>query len=157
MKIYEDQGPLLQPNTNARGKVDKEGGFQEIMDKKMAGSDKTESVDLQRNINPVVNGIQILSGVEIVQKPSESSNTAPVIDEIQKTLDLIDFYAEKLKDSSLSIERLDSLVDHLDERLDSLKGLESAPGLPGELRSILSDVVLTMGTEIAKFKRGDYS
>lgn len=158
MKICEGQRPLLQPNTNnATGKVGQEGGFQEIMEKKMSGSGDSESLGLSRNADPVVNAIQIPGGVEIIQKPSGSCHTAPIIEEIRKTLDLIEFYAEKLRDSSLSIEGLDPLVDHLGERLDSLRGLESASGLPGELKSILSDVVLTMGTEIARFKRGDYS
>lgn len=158
MKVYEDQAPLLQQTSK---KVIKKGNlendFQKIMDEKMV---RFEGKDVQNgpsNIDPIVNGVQILRGAEQVRRPSEILENKPVLDEIRKTLDLVDFYAEKLGNTSLPVKGLDPLVDHLETRLEGLKGMESNPELPDRLRPILSDVVMTMGTEIAKFKRGDYS
>ncbi len=157
MKIYEDQAPLLQQTIKGMNKkVSRENDFQRIMDEKMAGVEKSGIPNGQPSGDPVVNGVQILRGAEQIRRPSEAVGNKPVLDEIQKTLDLVDFYVEKLGDPSLSAKGLDPLVGHLEERLDSLKNMESNPGMPDKLRPILSDVVLTMGTEIAKFKRGDY-
>ena len=157
MKVYEDQAPLLhQTAKRVDKKVNRENDFQKIMDEKMAGVEKGGVPNVQPSGDPVVGGVQILRGIEQIRRPSEAVGNQPVLDEIQKTLDLIDFYGEKLGDPSLSSKGLDPLVGHLEERLGSLRKMASNPEMPDKLRPILSDVVLTMGTEIAKFKRGDY-
>jgi hypothetical protein len=38
-----------------------------------------------------------------------------------------------------------------------LRRMEVDPGLPEKLKPIVSDLGLTIGKEVAKFKRGDYS
>lgn len=158
MKVHEDQAPLLhQTSKKVTRKVDGANDFQKIMEEKMVGVERKDVQNGPSNIDSIVNGVQILQGTQQVRRPPETLEHKPVLDEIQKTLDLVDFYAEKLGNTSLPVTGLDPLVDHLEKRLEGLKGMESNPELPDKLRPILSDVVMTMGTEIAKFKRGDYS
>lgn len=158
MKVYEDQGLLMnQTVKNVRRKQDAESEFKAIMDEKMTKVDQQEARNTHRNVEPAVNGIQILNGADKIAMPSGAFKTQPVLDEILKSLDLIDFYAGKLGDGSLDAQSLDPLVTHLEESVERLKGMEDTPGFSEELKPILSDVVLTLGTEIAKYRRGDYS
>ena len=158
MKVYEDQAPLLhQTSKKVTKKGTQENDFQKIMDEKMV---RFNSKDVQNGpspIDPNISGVQILGGAQPIQNPPGAAVNQPALDEIQKALDLVDFYAEKLGNTSLPVTGLDPLVDHLEDRLAGLKDMASRPDLPDKLRPILSDVVMTMGTEIAKFKRGDYS
>ena len=80
----------------------------------------------------------------------------PLVDELLETLDLVDFYSSKLADSSISSSGLTPLINHLEDRMEGLKGMESAPETSEKLRSVISDMVITIGAEVAKFKRGDY-
>jgi hypothetical protein len=52
---------------------------------------------------------------------------------------------------------LSPLIGHLEEKMEALSHLESNPDFPGSLRPVVSDLLVTVGTEIAKFKRGDYA
>ena len=88
---------------------------------------------------------------------AEVSERERVIGLLEETLDLVDFYAGKLGDPASPVRGLGPLVEHLEERLEGLKGIQSTPGVPEGLQPILSDLALTLGTEIAKFKRGDYA
>ncbi len=158
MKVYEDQAPLLhQTSKKAIKKGVRENDFQKIMDEKTVRYNSKDVQNLPSKIDPNISGVQILRGAQPIQNPPEAAANQPVLDEIQKTLDLVDFYAEKLGNTSLPVTGLDPLVNHLEGRLEGLKDMASRPDLPDKLRPILSDVVMTMGAEIAKFKRGDYS
>ena len=46
---------------------------------------------------------------------------------------------------------------HLEGRLNSLREMETIPGLPKPLKSVIMDMSVALGTEIVRFKRGDYS
>ncbi|MBW1721258.1 MAG: hypothetical protein JRH13_02530 [Deltaproteobacteria bacterium] len=157
MKIQENKGLLIQQDgRNVSRKHGKEGDFRRIMDEMMGPMEKEAGQVVPGNLDPAINGVQILQGAEKVNMGSVRPEGQVLVDELKRTLDLIDFYALKLADVSIPVEGMGPLVDHLEERLEGLKRLENDPGLPKPLQSIVSEVVLTMGTEIAKFRRGDY-
>lgn len=154
MKIDESQRILLEQ----QGKINKNknadaGDFQQIMDQ-LTSSTITKKT-LPANINPVqiINGpaetLPINNLIEPVKKDL-------LLDSLKETLDLIDFYAGKLADKSFPAENLSSLVEQLDERLVSIKDMSSMEGVPEKLKPVISDVAITIGTEIERFRRGDY-
>jgi hypothetical protein len=155
MKVYENQG-LIQPThskkTHKNG--DKDDEFQKIMDQMQAETMKSEEAVNPGSVAPQLD-VRIIQGVQ--QTGSSTQVKQMVLNELRNTLDLVDFYAEKLGNTSLPVTGLAPLIEHLDERLKNLQNMESAKGLPDKLRPIVNDVVVTLGTEIAKFRRGDYS
>ena len=157
MKVYGSQGPILQ---QAKEKLNKKGpgesDFKKIMDQTLQTPEKGKGPD---HLNPGMpaGGVQMLHGFEKIQSPIEGVDREQVVSTIQQTLDLVDFYAGKLSDPSLSAGGITPLVSHLEEKMEALRGMESVPGLPQKLRPIISDLVLTITPEVEKFKRGDYS
>jgi hypothetical protein len=157
MKVFEGQGPILQQvQKKGHRKEAGESDFQRLMDQTRFQADKGGDGRVQRPLEPALDGIQILRGAEKVEAPEATFEKEKVMGALQETLDLVDFYADKLADSSLPITGINPLVDHLEERMETLRGMESTPGLPEKLRPLISDVVITIGTEIEKFRRGDY-
>jgi hypothetical protein len=157
MKVNE--GQLLIVTKTPKRKSDAGTGgddFRKIMEQADLEAQKAEAIP-PKNITGPVGGVQIL---EPIQRPEERLEVVPqsraLLRELEDTLDLVDFYSAKLGDSSLAADGLAALVDHLEERIEYMKGMGTNPDLPGTLRGILSDMLVTIGTEIAKFKRGDY-
>ena len=145
--LIEQQGKLNKnKNTNAES-------FQQIMDQMASGTETGKT--LPANINPV----QIIdgpAGTLPINAMGGSSEKDLLLDSLKGTLDLVDFYAGKLADKSFPAENLSSLVDQLDERLESIKGMSSMEGVPDKLKPVISDIAVTIGTEIERFRRGDY-
>jgi len=152
MKVYENQGLIHSKKTHKNG--DKDDEFQKIMDQMQAETMKSEEAVNPGSVAPQLD-VRIIQGVQ--QTGSSTQVKQMVLNELRNTLDLVDFYAEKLGNTSLPVTGLAPLIEHLDERLKNLQNMESAKGLPDKLRPIVNDVVVTLGTEIAKFRRGDYS
>lgn len=154
MKINESQRILLEQ----QGKINKNrntdaGSFQQIMDQMNASAETNKALPL--NINPV----QIIDrsiNVAPINGSFDSSNKNLLLDSLKDTLNLIDFYAGKLADKSFPAENLSSLVDQLDERLASIKDMSSIEGVPDKLKPVITDVAVTISTEIERFRRGDY-
>ena len=158
MKVYEDPG-LILPQAARKGPKKEAAAtdFQKIMERTRSQAREKENVPGPLPPEPGLEGVRILPGVEKTAKPTAIGGREKVIGALQETLDLVDFYAGKLGDPSSPIRGLEPLVDHLEERMEGLKDMRAAAALPERLQSILSDLVLTLGTEIAKFKRGDYT
>lgn len=158
MKVYEGQGSVLQPaHKNMNKKGPKESDFQQIMDQTRLQPEKKGDLALYGNLEPVADGIHIHHGAEKINEPLKMVGREQVMEEIKQALDIIDFYAAKLADSSLSISGITPLIGHLEDKMETLRSMASTPGMPEKLRPIISDMVITIGTEIAKFRRGDYS
>lgn len=154
MKINETHRVLLEQQRKInKNKNTEAGSFQQLMDQ-MTSDTKTKKV-LPANINPVqiinrpAGTFQVNGSIEPIKKDL-------LLDSLKETLDIIDFYATKLADESFPAENLSSLVDQLDERLGSIKDMSSMEGVPENLKPVISDVAITIGTEIERFRRGDY-
>jgi hypothetical protein len=151
MKIYERQSVIFnQTDKNDRKNISEKNDFQAIMDKVTASSAGKEN-NVPTNIQP-----PFTNGIGIVLKEDPVADKRELLTGLKDTLDLVDFYAEKLADSSLTSDNLSPLVEQLEERLDLLKEMGTSSRMDDRLKTIISDVATTMGVEIERFKRGDY-
>jgi hypothetical protein len=158
MKVHETHD-LIPGQIRKKAGVKDEGEkpFSQIMDEARLGR------GIQAGQTGLPSSGMIPEGVLIIDKPGTIQpfgtgvEKAGVLRELEQTLDLIDFYAAKLGDGSFPVHDMDSLVNHLEERLEGLRTLEQTPGVDGRLRDIISDTVLTISRETAKFRRGDYA
>jgi hypothetical protein len=158
MKVYESQGPVLTPSPKGVNKKKEiPGEFQKIMDQIQVKWEQKAPVSNSGNLESILDGLKILPASAEIGQSATFAEREAVMKELKQSLDLIDFYASKLADSSIPITGMTPLINHLEARLGNLENLASAPSLPDKLGSIVSDAVITIGTEIAKFKRGDYS
>lgn len=159
MKINEGQGSILQ-QAGRREKINKthdhENDFKKIMEQIHSPIHGKEPIIQGETVRPVLNGIDIIRGTEKVQEPIEGTDKRQVLGTLKETLDLVDFYSSKLGDSSFLIDGLTPLIGHLEERLETLRGMESSPDVPEKMRPVISDLSITIGAEIERFKRGDY-
>ena len=151
MKIYDRQSVLFnQTDKNDRKNISEKNDFQAIMDK-VAESSESKENNAPANIQmPFANGVGMLFREDPVADKRE------VLSGLKDTLDLVDFYAEKLADSCLPSDNLSPLVEQLEQRLDILKEMGTSSQMDDRLKTIISDVATTMGVEIERFKRGDY-
>ena len=157
MKVHEGQGFIIQQaNKTSKGKSVEESDFQKIMDEMNSNIEKKVIAPGQNNLPPLDNGIQIVHGIEKTDKALGLFGKEKIVSDLQSTLDMVDFYSERLADSSMPVSDLDSLVSHLEDRIETLRNLESSTDIPDRIRPIISDMVITIAAEIAKFKRGDY-
>jgi len=153
MKVDESPGSHLQ---EALIKPDKKGAkpgeFQRVMNQVISRDERQQGIPIRNHPAPVAHGVLIGEGVTEVKDAAKRR----VLEGIQEALDIIDFYAAKLADPSKPISTMGPLIGHLREKMEGLQGLVSEPGVPERLKPLISDTVLTIGTEIAKFERGDY-
>jgi len=151
MKIYERQSVIpSQSEKNDRKYISENNDFQTIMQKLTATSASKEN-SASANIQ-----MPFANGVGVVLKDDPVPDNSDVLTGLKDTLDLVDFYAKKLANSSMPSDNLSPLVDQLDQRLDLLKEMGMSAQIDDRLKTIISDVTSTVGTEIERFKRGDY-
>jgi hypothetical protein len=160
MKVNETQhGTIQAPSVPKSGsQTDGSETFQSIMDQVTRQGGTDQSAVRGAGPPPVMDGVQILPGAGQVEASSSAgaAGKEQLLQQIQDTLDVIDRYAVDLADPSLSTKDMQPLVDHLEGSLGDLQNMASDPEMPEALRSVVSDLTLTISTEVAKFGRGDY-
>jgi hypothetical protein len=95
-----------------------------------------------------------LTGLEpALPDPSNGQITA---DHIEKLINLLDLYRDKLADPRISLKQLDPHITEMNREMESLGPvLDSLPADDG-LRTVLNQTMVTLSLEISKFYRGDY-
>ena len=95
-----------------------------------------------------------LTGFEpALPDPSNGQFTA---DHIEKLINLLDRYRDKLADPRISLKQLDPHIKEMNHEMESLGPvLDSLPADDG-LRTVLNQTMVTLSLEISKFYRGDY-
>jgi hypothetical protein len=157
MKISDTRGSLLTEINGQKGRNSKANGtFQKVMSEtlqretgKSAQPLSVNSLEFSSDIRPA----QMIRGVEA---PDGIFPGTQVMRELQSTLDLAGFYTTKLGDPAIKTPSLEPLVSHLEEKLEGLRSLKEEAGLDEELKGIVSELDLALGTEVARFRRGDY-
>ncbi|MBN2062671.1 MAG: hypothetical protein JW882_19880 [Deltaproteobacteria bacterium] len=158
MKVYESGISLIKQKAK-HPKVNKgtSDSFKEIMCSIRPRAEDTRIMASGSSEIRPIDGVKILHRTECTSEMKNGNLLrGQLVKELYETLDLIDFYSERLADISKPSSELDSLLGHLEDRIDSLRLREADPGTPEKLKSIISGISVTMGTEIAKFRRGDY-
>jgi len=159
MKIHDLESAGLPQKIKGRsGSAKAKGDFQEVMNRAI-------SRDMANDIKkPSLNPVLVPETVVHVQPaqtlgPGEGVDNSgqKVLREVEGTLEMAGYYADKLADPDVKTEALEPLVTHLEERLHGLSLLDRDGSLDGGLKKIISDLNINLVTEIAKFRRGDYS
>ena len=85
-----------------------------------------------------------------------SEQTVPLVDRIDRFVDLLDEYRQKLGDPGASLKSIQPLLENIaaskDQLVPELSELEE--GNP--LKEVLNSSLVTATTEIMRFNRGDY-
>lgn len=158
MKITETRhGQPPESSLKKTGNSSSTGtSFQKVMEQMnhQGQASTTETKGMSPALPP--DGVQIIKGPEPVHNSLPSERKEMVLRELGETLDMIDSYAAGLKNSSIPASDMKPLMEHLEGRMENLAHMQADPDLPEGLRTIISDLAVTIGAEVAKFERGDY-
>ena len=157
MKITDTQQSQVPGSVNDKStRRHEDGGFQKIMEQ-AAQKDRAGGPGVAGAAGaPPPDGVQIIPGLEKADGVHSGGPKEMLLAEIRETLDMIDHYATDLGNRNLSTAEMRPLVEHLEGRLEGLRRMEENGELPETVRDVVSDLVITIGTEVAKFGRGDY-
>jgi hypothetical protein len=105
-------------------------------------------IPLQTVFNNPMPGLQRVS--------LSTSDQCFATDSIEKMINLLDRYREKLADTRISMKQLDPDISEMARGMENLtQVLDSLPA-DGGLKDILNRTMVTVSLEIGKFYRGDY-
>ena len=153
MKIHWTEGPpISKAPSKDSGQKKPDVEFKKIMEQ-LLDNKETKQMPPDANTLP---GLAAVSSVSMDPPPGKVPDTKALLGEIQDLLDNVEFYAQKLADSSISAKELAPLVTHLEQRTSELLKYTSTGKVSQGLGQIISDLALTISAEVAKFKRGDY-
>jgi hypothetical protein len=157
MKISDTQASMLsEMSTQKSGKSKADGSFQKVMnevmeqqDEKAARPDSANSPEFPQDISPT-------QMIRDIGGQNDSLSGTQVMKELENILDLAGFYSRKLGDPAIKTASLEPLITHLEGKMEGLRSLKENGSMDDKLKSIVSDLDLTLGTEVARFRRGDY-
>ena len=159
MKISEGAGPIIPQSQKKKPKTESgDGDFRKLMDQAVGQpgkNPKPAGTAFGPEFPP--DGIQMTASSKDISKPTTVDEVRERLVTLEKTLDLLDFYADKLGDPTLQLKELSPMIDHLENRFVHLEEMNSSMALPDSLKTLFDETMTVMGTEIAKFRRGDYA
>ena len=159
MKIIEGAGSIIPRSQKKQPKTESgDGDFKKLMDQ-ATGQDGQNAKPVRTAFGPnfPTGGIQMTASATDISKSATVDEVRERLVTLEKTLDLLDFYADKLGDPTLKLTEISPMIDHLEDRLLRLEEMTSSTALPDSLKTLLDETMTVMGTEIAKFRRGDYA
>ena len=109
MKVYEGQGMTLHETLKKkRTQEAPQGDFQGIMDQMKLEQDGGSAPVNKGRLEPIPpGGVQILGNVTDTATTQDGTLRNQVLQDLEGTLDLVDFYATRLADRSLSVQEVD--------------------------------------------------
>ena len=150
MKILNNEQALQTVQYEKKTKAGQPAGkeFGTIFKETVENKKTTAVTPLQTTI------VTPLTGFEpALPDPSNGQFTA---DHIEKLINLLDRYRDKLADPRISLKQLDPHIKEMNHEMESLGPvLDSLPADDG-LRTVLNQTMVTLSLEISKFYRGDY-
>lgn len=97
--------------------------------------------------------INPLSGIRLTAPGSPDPSIT--IERIENMIDLLDQFRDKLADSRINLKQIDPIISKIARENDSLATLENS--LPDDdIKNILNQTRVTASLEVTKFYRGDY-
>ncbi len=158
MKI-SDANKSMMPGINGTktGKSKVKTAFQEVMNQVAERGGKEAEVPASVNTahaSPNITPPQLIRDLE---GQDGIATRYKLMKEVENTLDLAGFYTQKLGDPGVKTTFLEPLVNHLEAKMEDLRFLQNNGKIDEELKAIVSDLDITLGTEVARFRRGDYS
>jgi hypothetical protein len=121
--------------------------FGAILKEAVENSSKVDAEDQKPSINTIS---------EIQFNTFLSGEKIPMVDRVEKYLDLLDEYRQKLANPQVTLKDIYLLINEMEVGKQSLiPVLNSLPDGDG-LKDILNQALITSSLEIIKFNRGDY-
>jgi len=121
--------------------------FGAVLKEAVENSSKVDAEDQKPSINTVS---------EIQFNTFLSGEKIPMVDRVEKYLDLLDEYRQKLANPQVTLKDIYLLINEMEVGKQSLiPVLNSLPDGDG-LKDILNQALMTSSLEIIKFNRGDY-
>jgi hypothetical protein len=121
--------------------------FGAILKEAVENSSKVDAGDQKPSINTIS---------EIQFNTFLSGEKIPMVDRVEKYLDLLDEYRQKLANPQVTLKDIYLLINEMEVGKQSLiPVLNSLPDGDG-LKDILNQALITSSLEIIKFNRGDY-
>ncbi len=121
--------------------------FGAILKEAVENSSKVDAEDQKPSINTIS---------EIQFNTFLSGEKIPMVDRVEKYLDLLDEYRQKLANPQVTLKDIYLLINEMEVGKQSLiPVLNSLPDGDG-LKDILNQTLMTSSLEIIKFNRGDY-
>jgi hypothetical protein len=156
MKIGDTCGPRVYEGPVQKTAGDVKGGeFRAVMDEVLGRAAAAEAP--QTKMGAVSPGaVELVQGTDPIRSGQRPPGPRDLIFGLEGALDAVAFYTRKLADPAFPVRNLAPVLDHLEETVGTLNRLGAHAELPAGLRDVLSEVTITVGTEIARFRRGDY-
>ena len=121
--------------------------FGAILKEAVENSSKVDAEDQKPSLNTIS---------EIQFNTFLSGEKIPMVDRVEKYLDLLDEYRQKLANPQVKLKDIYLLINEMEVGKQSLiPVLNSLPDGDG-LKDILNQTLITSSLEIIKFNRGDY-
>jgi len=113
--------------------------------------ENSSKVDAEDQKPPIINTIS-----EIQFNTFLSGEKIPMVDRVEKYLDLLEEYRQKLANPQVTLKDIYLLINEMEvEKQSLIPVLNSLPDGDG-LKDILNQTLITSSLEIIKFNRGDY-
>jgi hypothetical protein len=161
MKITDNIGNLFAQSSKRPSQQAKpEQSFSEVLDQVAQGPGEGSSGLKAGTIMPPLGGLNPVTLSESVGPLSQSDGETPLaaglIDELETILHAFDHYRTKLGDESVPVDDLADIIGHFEDRIARLQALSAAATTPEGLKEVTSGLMISMATEIEKYRRGDY-
>ncbi|MBW2336399.1 MAG: hypothetical protein JRF47_06500 [Deltaproteobacteria bacterium] len=98
--------------------------------------------------------INPLAGVQLTTPASPDSQFT--IERIENLIDLLDQYRHKLADPQINLKQMGPIIKEIARENDHLAPVAGSLSHDNELKDILNRIRVTASLEIARFYRGDY-
>jgi len=113
--------------------------------------ENSSKVDAEDQKPPIMDNIP-----EIQLNTFLSEEKIPIVDHVEKFLDILDEYRQKLANPQVTLKDIYPLINVMDAEKENLTPLlNSLPDGDG-LKDILNQALITSSLEIIRFNRGDY-
>jgi len=161
MKITDNIGELFAHSSKRPSQTAKpQQSFSEVLDQIAQGPVEGSSGLNAGTSIPPLGALDAVTLSEPVSPLSQSEGDTPLaaglIDELETILHAFDHYRIKLGDESVPVDDLADIIGHFEDRINRLQSLSSAATTPEGLKEVTSGLMITMATEIEKYRRGDY-
>ncbi len=137
------RGKVENCNKGQKGRFD--AIFRKTVDSTTIQNPKTESTHFVSDVRPA----------QFMSEPSPSSNR--VVNQVQRLIDTMERYRQKLIDNSATLKDIQTLVHRMASESESLSAISGAMEEQDGLKTIMNQALMLSSMEIAKFNSGDYN
>ena len=146
-------------------KINPVNNINEILPKNIQGTEKTADSNFEDILNKKIENLNIpKSGIEPTLATNRTADILlippveekEVISRLEKFLDTLEEYSEKLSNHDFTPKDISLLISKLESEKEELNVISETITDNNELKGILDDALIRSTAEVIKFNRGDY-